>query len=457
MLAGVVIVIFAFGAISLLGGEQPRSTDETTSPPATEAQTGVGTTSIAQTSESAAETEVAAPTTGFAPPDGITEITQVDGRWFALNDLQSATLLTSEDGLGWSTVESRGPGRLMALTASAQGNLLGFFQRRSDTSVELSEDTAADAVQLEVATFDMSTGEWLLASQRATLSVPASQSIVGEFHEDTVMAIVQDVWQRPLTEVSAVLVELTDAASAASACSLERKVGDGDVAYDVIDCEGNVLSSIEADSDLDDQLSFAQEILSSRIVAYVSFAGAPFIEYEFAPATFPAAFAPHSGGFVFASLDARDALQNPENFFATGLESTLMAWDADSGSATALTALNPFSAWTSRLVPLSNDRIAILGPNGGEVASTPFTDWSLAWDVPEGVSTVGVGLALSRDRDGVKVLLDDGSGAWIAHGDQPLELFEASPNTELTDVLIVTSDRALVRTRGGAVEWLQRG
>ena len=461
MLGVVAMVVLGLGAVSLLGNDQTRSASTEAAPNDTSASTVIDTDASAQTAD-VDETDSAESTSGVAPPDGITEITQVGERWFALNDVLNGALLLSDDGLEWTRVESRGPGRLLALSTSSQGALLGFFQRRADTSAALSDTTTAsaaalDEVQLEVATFDMSTSEWLLASQRATLSIPASQSIVGEFHEDTVMAIVQDVWRRPLTEVSNVLAGLTDPAAAAGACSLARKVGDGEVAYDVVDCEGNVLSSIAAQGELDDQLSFAQEILASRIVAYVSFAGEPFIEYEFAPATFPAAFAPHSDGFVFASLDARDALQNPENFFATALESTLMAWDADSGEASELTSLNPFSAWTSRLVPLPDDRIAILSPNGGEVASAPFAEWSLVWDMPEGVSRVGVGLAQSRDRAGIKAILDDGSGVWVAHGDQPLELVDASPDTEVNDVLIVTSDRVLVKTRADGVEWLERG
>lgn len=446
----VMVALVVVGALVLAGRDDPRSASD-------EALIGASSTTSPSDDEQdpAGATEAVdalAVDQGAPPPTGINNIVEVSGQWFALADPAGGRLLTSVDGQQWAPVDDTGVGQLVALGVADENDgdsLIGVFQRRLEPT-----DEAIDQVRLEVASFDAGSRQWLTASQRASVEVPDSQSIAVQVHEGNVVALVQMPWDAPVPAVSEVLAELTSSEIADQTCALERTIGDSVVGYDLFDCDGALLGSVAAPGAIDDQLSFAQDVMQSRVVSYVSLDGDAFSHNDFEAATFPAALAPHDSGVVFAVLDARDTLRNPENFFATALESSLFAWDAVSGEIVPIESPGVFSAWTSRLEALPDGRVAILGPTGGLVARPPFDEWQQVWDMPDGASGVGIGMAISLDRQGIKVIVDDGAAAWVAHQGGPLTRVEAPASTEIVDVLIVTSKKVAALTQEGRVEWL---
>lgn len=309
-------------------------------------------------------------------PRLLTSLAPAGDGWIGTVSNQGRIVRSGDDGATW-TVDTGpdAPTAAVSVGLSASGQPSALVQR------DLNGDFLFETLVLRG-------NEWVLDPQRAPLAVPSDAQIRSLVVAEETIVVVEDQWDRPVAEVSAVLAEFVETNIADSTCRMVRNVVDQASVYSLFDCDGELVGqigaeSIEPRSEDDDRLSFAQDVLRSRYVVFVSSPDAEPERIEMGPAQLVVSSVPIDGGFAALVLDSLEVLDNPDLLFGGALAVRLVHWDRTTSAFTLAETPIIGSVWSAnRLVANADGSITLVTSLGLYSARTPFVDWELVTTGP---------------------------------------------------------------------------
>ena len=301
-------------------------------------------------------------------PHLLTSIAPTSDGWIGAVFDDGRLVRSNDDGATWMvTTDGTTPTGVVAVGTSAIGQPNALVKRFSN-------------FELLFVTMVLSEGKWVVDERRAPLVVPTDAQIVSAAVGEETIVVIEDQWDRPVAEVSAVVAEFVHPDIADATCRMFRNVVDGASVYDLFDCAGAKIGEINAElrSEAHDRLSFASELLRSRYVVFVSGSEGEPERIEMGPSQVVLSLVPIEGGFAALVLDSLEVLDNPKRLFGGALTVRLVHWDRIADVFTLAETPIIGSVWSAnRLVANVDGSITLVTSLGLFSATPPFDDWKL--------------------------------------------------------------------------------
>lgn len=317
-------------------------------------------------------------TQGYDPPAPVgaevsahllTSISPFDGGWIGAARDNTSLIESVDGGTSWR----------VSTAGHALDGVVAVGQTSDGQPAALTARTVDDDQILETLVWR---DVWVLDATRPPIVVDAAATIVSARVASDTIVVTDQAWDRPVPEVSEVLVAFTDSAVASSTCSIIRAFGDDAIRFDLLDCDRTVLDSIGVETggstDGDAKLAVAAEVLQSRHVIHVSRPDTGLHAVPLGPSQYVQAVEGVDDGFVALTFDSLAALREPSLLFAQALSGGMIAWDASADASRVIELPIGTSAWSTNTLTSTDDGEVVFASNQGVYAApTPFTSWDL--------------------------------------------------------------------------------
>jgi len=304
-------------------------------------------------------------------PSSITFLAPLEDQWIAVTRNDRTLLWSGDGGLTWATsAVADQPQNVLAVGTSGSGQPSALVAQPVNDGVRVDTQVWRD-------------GAWILDPQRTPLIVESGRIVSTMLARESIV-VVEDVWGRPVPEVSSVLAEFVAQSVADRVCSVVRTIVDGASVYNLFDCMGELIGSIGSDlidigSEADDRLAFAQDVLRSRNTVLIAPPGRPVDRIELGPAQRVLSIAPTRDGFVALMLDSVDVLDNTNLLYSQALSARLVHWERSTDTINRLDMPVTASAWAGNsVVSNGGNSVTLVTTLGLFRAESPFDDWRLA-------------------------------------------------------------------------------